>query len=201
MQSQNCRSYKKLLLRERSVSFLLKSRSKGNAEPNTAEIWGEEVQKSFLRGCRTYTVEIEGEEVQKTFLRGCRTYITEIEGEEAQKSFLRGCRACVFQCGRVGVCLRHPHHFASYHHIISHNITSYIILHQWHKNQIRSQSSAMLRQNETVLRHEVSFGKYRFISLVTRRDLSLDKAWIFFFTKHEKKGRCFFAEGSKMVCV
>jgi hypothetical protein len=29
----------------------------------------------FLRGCRTYTAEIEGEEVQKTFLRGCRTYI------------------------------------------------------------------------------------------------------------------------------
>jgi hypothetical protein len=39
---------------------------------------------------------MEGEEVEKTFLRECRTYITEIEGEEAQKSFLRGCRACVF---------------------------------------------------------------------------------------------------------
>jgi hypothetical protein len=46
---------KKSFLRERSVSFLLKSRSKGNAEPNTAEIEGEEVQKTFLRGCRTYT--------------------------------------------------------------------------------------------------------------------------------------------------
>jgi hypothetical protein len=51
------------------------------------------VQKSFLRGCRTYTVEIEGKEVQKMFLRGCITYTTEIEGEEAQKKFLRGCRA------------------------------------------------------------------------------------------------------------
>jgi hypothetical protein len=50
-------------------------------------------QKSFLRGCRTYTTEIEGEEVQKMFLRGCRTCTTEIEGEEAQKTFLRGCRA------------------------------------------------------------------------------------------------------------
>jgi hypothetical protein len=38
MQSPNCRSYKKSFLRERSVSFLLKSRSKGNAEPNTTEI-------------------------------------------------------------------------------------------------------------------------------------------------------------------
>jgi hypothetical protein len=142
MQSQNCQTYKKSFLKECIISFLLKSRSKGNAEPNTAEIEGEEVQKTFLRGCRTYITEIEGEEVQKTFLRGCRTYITEIEDEEAQKSFLRGCRACVFQCGRVGVCLRHSHHFASYHHIISHNITSYIILHQRHKNRIRSQSSA-----------------------------------------------------------
>jgi hypothetical protein len=66
----------------------------------------------------------------------------------------------------------------------------------------------MLRQNKKVLRHEVSFGKYSFISLVTRRDLSLQsmdnflyESWIFFFTNHEKKGRCFFAEGSKTVCV
>jgi hypothetical protein len=27
------------------------------------------------------------------------------------------------------------------------------------------------------------------------------EAWIFFFMKHEKKGRCFFAEGSKTVCI
>jgi hypothetical protein len=53
-----------------------------------------------------------------------------INGEEAQKLFLRGCRVCVFQCGYVGVCLRHQYHFASYHHIISHSITSYIISHQ-----------------------------------------------------------------------
>jgi hypothetical protein len=66
----------------------------------------------------------------------------------------------------------------------------------------------MLRQNKKVLRHEVSSEKYSFISLVTRRDLSLQimdiflyEVWIFFFTNHEKKGRCFFAEGSKTVCV
>jgi hypothetical protein len=53
-----------------------------------------------------------------------------INGEEAQKSFLRGCRVCALQCGCVGVCLRHQYHFASYHHIISHSITSYIISHQ-----------------------------------------------------------------------
>jgi hypothetical protein len=44
---------KKSFLRERRVSFLLKSCFKGNAEPNATEIIGEEVQKSFLRGCRT----------------------------------------------------------------------------------------------------------------------------------------------------
>jgi hypothetical protein len=27
------------------------------------------------------------------------------------------------------------------------------------------------------------------------------EAQIFFFMKHEKKGKCFFAEGSKTVCI
>jgi hypothetical protein len=54
MQSQkHDETAKKSFLRERRVSFLLKSHSKGNAEPNTIEIEGEEVQKSLLRGCRT----------------------------------------------------------------------------------------------------------------------------------------------------
>jgi hypothetical protein len=63
----------------------------------------------------------------------------------------------------------------------------------------------MLRKNENVLRHEVSFGKYSFISLVTKEGIPLSELWIFlrsmdfFFMKHEKKGRCFFAEGSKTV--
>jgi hypothetical protein len=96
------------------------------------------------------------------FLRRCRTYITEIEGEEAQKSFLRGCRACVFQCGRVGVCLRHPHHFASYHHIISHNITSYIILHYRHKNRIRSQSSANASSNKKCAKARIKLREIEF---------------------------------------
>jgi hypothetical protein len=39
-----------------------------NAEPNTAEIQGE------ARKINANTDEIEGEEVQKTFLRECRTY-------------------------------------------------------------------------------------------------------------------------------
>jgi hypothetical protein len=59
---------KKPFLREHRVSFLLKSRSLGNAEPNTAEIQGE------ARKVNANTAKIEGEEVQKTFLRECKTY-------------------------------------------------------------------------------------------------------------------------------
>jgi hypothetical protein len=64
-----------------------------------------------------------------------------------------------------------------------------------------------LRQNKKVLRHEVSFGKFSFISLVTRRDLSLQSMDI--FKKHgsfslrsmKRREGVFFAEGSKTVCV
>jgi hypothetical protein len=48
--------------------------------------------------------------------------------------------------------------------------------------------------NENVLRHEANFGKYNFIRL------AIEGAS--FFTKHERKRRCFFAEGSKNgMCV
>jgi hypothetical protein len=77
----------------------------------------------------------------------------------------------------------------------------------------------MLCKNENMPRHKAE--KYSFISSATKEGIlrlrSMDeftkygyslrsvdvftkpgyfhKAWIFFFTKHEKKGRCFFAEG------
>jgi hypothetical protein len=47
--------------------------------------------------------------------------------------------------------------------------------------------------NEKVLRHEANFGKHNFIRL------AIEGAS--FFAKHEKKGRCFFAEGLKTVCT
>jgi hypothetical protein len=66
----------------------------------------------------------------------------------------------------------------------------------------------MLRKNENVLRHKVSFEKYSFISPVTKEGIPFFtkhgyffEAWTFFFMKHEKKGRCFFAEASKTVCM
>ena len=112
----------------------------------------------------------------------------------------------VLACGYVSLASSSfLHHIITSFRITSHH-TSYCI------NDTRIEYEAdlrqMLRQNKKVLRHEVSFEKYSFISLVTRRDLSLQsmdiflyEAWIFFFTKHEKKGRCCFAEGSKTVCA
>jgi hypothetical protein len=37
----------------------------------------------------------------------------------------------------------------------------------------------ILRKNENVLRHEVSFRKYSFISLVTKEGIPFCEAWIF----------------------
>jgi hypothetical protein len=81
--------------------------------------------------------------------------------------------------------------FASYHHIIPHNITSYIISHQQQKRLNMKQIFGNTLVKENVLRHEANFGKYVFIGLT--------KGGVSFFTMHEKKGRCFFAEGSKIV--
>jgi hypothetical protein len=82
------------------------------------------------------------------------------------------------------------------HHVI---ISFHITLHQtsYRINDTKIGYEAKLQQilcqNENVLRHEVNFGKYSFIRL------AIEGAS--FFTKHEKKERCFFAEGSKTVCV
>jgi hypothetical protein len=118
------------------------------------------------------------------FLRGCRTYITEIEGEEAPKSFLRGCRACVFQCECVDVWLHHHHHFTSYHHIISHNITSYIISHQWHENWIQSWFSANASSKWKSAKARSKLQEIQFHQPGHKEGISLCEAWISFFTKH-----------------
>jgi hypothetical protein len=106
-------------------------------------------QKSFQRECRAKYRRNRRQRSSKVVPKGMQNLHRKINGEhwkingkEAQKSFLRGYRVCVFQCGCVSVCLRHHYHFASYHHIISHSITSYIISHQRHENRIRSWSSA-----------------------------------------------------------
>jgi hypothetical protein len=126
---------------------------------------------------------------------------TEIEGEETPNSFLRGCR--VWECFRLDMCLWHKHHAASYHRIILHSITPYIMSHQQQESSMK-QTFGGYMMNESVSEHEANLRKLRSYQeifcrqqyhtlLCYRRALS--------FTKHEKKGRCFFAEGSKMVCT
>jgi hypothetical protein len=95
-----------------------------------------------------------------------------------------GARVCAFS---ITIIL---HHVIISFHITLHH-TSYRI------NDTKMGYEAKLRQilcqNENVLRHEVNFRKYSFIRLVIKGAS--------FFTKHEKKGRCFFAKGSKTVCM
>jgi hypothetical protein len=99
----------------------------------------------------------------------------------------------------VGFYLRHKHHFASYHHIISHSIASYIILHQQkavEKKGICSfENTYRIMKECVVAQHKPStdilyYTKLTFINSGIRKIL---------FAKHEKKGRCFFAKGSKTV--
>jgi hypothetical protein len=60
----------KSFLRECSVSF---AEATKKVVPKGAQCKFS-AQKSFQRECRAKYRKIEGEEVQKTFLRGCRTY-------------------------------------------------------------------------------------------------------------------------------
>jgi hypothetical protein len=97
------------------------------------------------------------------------------------------------------------HHIITSFRITSHH-TSYCI------NGTRIEYGAdlqqMLRQNEKVLRHEVSFGKCSFISLITRRDLSLRsmdiflyEAWIFFLRSMKRREGVFSSKAQKRyVC-
>ena len=102
----------------------------------------------------------------------------------------------VWACGCVSSAL--ASFFASYHHIISHNITSYIILHQWHKNRIRSRSSANASSKwkcakaRSKLReiqlhqpcHKRRDPSLRSMNIFTKHDLFLYEAW--------KEGKVFF---------
>jgi hypothetical protein len=112
--------------------------------------------------------------------------------------------------------------FASYHHIISHSITSYIISHLWHELTTKSifgecavkmkiyqgtkskntASSALLQKKDSLFMKQGCFYEgWKFLrSIVTfMKHGYFHEAHIFFFTKHEKKGRCFFAGSSKKV--
>jgi hypothetical protein len=76
---------------------------------------------------------------------------------------------CVFD---IGIIL---HHIITSFCIASHH-TSYRI----NDTRIEHEDDLwrMLRKNENVLRHKVSFGKYSFISLVTKEGIYFYEAWI-----------------------
>jgi hypothetical protein len=112
----------------------------------------------------------------------------------------------------VGFYLQHKHHFASYHHIILHSITSYIILHQQKtvekkencsfKNTCRIMKECAVAQDmpsADIFVHRRGI----FVSSITTQQpwhntqYRIDRRGIFFFVKHEKKGRCFFRQRLK----
>jgi hypothetical protein len=78
-----------------------------------------------------------------------------------------GVRVCVFD---ILIIL---HHVITSFRITLHH-TSYCI--NGTRIEYEANLRQMLRQNENVLRHEVIFGKYIFISLVIRRDLFIYEA-------------------------
>jgi hypothetical protein len=66
------------------------------------------------------------------------------------------------------------------------------------------QSFSLRNTRGVTLRHEANLRQIQFyqenlLATVSHNKFAIKGAS--FFTKHEKKGRCFFAEGSKMVCA
>jgi hypothetical protein len=85
-------------------------------------------------------------------------------------------------CSSVGVWVRVFGIFIILHHIITlFRITSHHTSYRINDTRIeyRVDLRRMLRKYENVLRHEVSFGEYNFINLVTKEGILFYKAWIF----------------------
>jgi hypothetical protein len=88
-----------------------------------------------------------------------------------------GVWVCVF-----GILITLHHHIITSFHITLHH-TSYCV--NGTRIEYEANLRQMLRQIENVLRYEVSFEKYRFISLLIRRDL--------FFLRSMKRRECVFS--------
>jgi hypothetical protein len=85
-------------------------------------------------------------------------------------------------CSSVGVWVRVFGIFIILHHIITlFRITSHHTSYRINDTRIEYgvDLRRMLRKYENVLRHEVSFGEYNFINLVTKEGILFYKAWIF----------------------
>ena len=124
----------------------------------------------------------------------------EVKGEEAPKGGLQW---------KINVDLRRIsflHNITSSHHL--HSITAYIILHQWRKKGVQCWYSEIVSKKQCQDTKIIIEEAYLRQTLKWKDLLVTDftkigcfyEIWIL-FTKHEKKGWCFFAEGSKMVCT
>jgi hypothetical protein len=93
------------------------------------------------------------------------------------KDVPKGMQSLVYSSVGAWVCvfgiLIILHHIITSFRIALHH-TSYCI--DGTRIEYEANLRQMLRQNENVLRHEVSFGKYSFIRLAIRRDLFLYEA-------------------------
>jgi hypothetical protein len=74
----------------------------------------------------------------------------------------------------VGMCIRHKHHVASYHCIIPHSITSYIVSHQQQKLSMK-QIFGNNAMSDNVLRHEANLRQIQFYmeSLLTHNGFAI----------------------------
>jgi hypothetical protein len=93
--------------------------------------------------------------------------------------------------------LRHKHHFASYHHITSHSMhhTSFCITKKPRRRGEIAPSKILIEsQKECVIAQHVPSVDILYYMRPTFVNNGIRKI---LFAKHEKKGRCFFAKGSK----
>jgi hypothetical protein len=93
--------------------------------------------------------------------------------------------------------LWHKHHFASYHHNISHSIASYIILHQQmtmeKKGNCSFKNTCRIAKECDTLQH-ISSADIFYYTKPTFVNSDIRKI---FFATHEKKGRCFSPKAQK----
>jgi hypothetical protein len=106
----------------------------------------------------------------------------------------------------MGFYLRHKHHFASYHRIISRSIISYIILHQQkvveNKENCSFENTCRIMKECVVAQNMPSADIFLHRRRIFASSNTIQQSWqnthywinrrgTFFFVKHEKKGRCF----------
>jgi hypothetical protein len=91
---------------QKSFQRECRAKYRRNIRRRRSKVVSKGIQNSYCRNRRRRSSKVVPKGMQNLH-RKINGEHRKINGEEAQKSFLRGCRVCVFQCGCVGVCLRH----------------------------------------------------------------------------------------------